>query len=91
MKWQSEEHVGLAEAAEWARHFGQLETEMDQVLASLFNVPEAEMSRWIRPGKYISGRELAAAGMAELADLKALKLFQRNGESQERKRPKVVR
>ena len=25
MKWQSEEHVGLAEAAEWARHFGNLE------------------------------------------------------------------
>ncbi len=23
MKWQSEEHVGLAEAAEWARHFRQ--------------------------------------------------------------------
>src|SRR5215470_7334551 len=45
MKWQSEEHVGLAEAAEWARHFGQLETEMDQVLASLFNVSDEEMSR----------------------------------------------
>ena len=25
MKWQSEEHVGLQEAAEWARHFGALE------------------------------------------------------------------
>ena len=25
MRWQSEENVGLAEAAEWARHFGQLE------------------------------------------------------------------
>ncbi|HEY1602521.1 MAG TPA: ATP-dependent Clp protease proteolytic subunit [Pirellulales bacterium] len=91
MKWQSEEHVGLAEAAEWARHFGQLETEMDQVLASLFNVPEDEMSRWIRPGKYISGRELAAAGMAELADLKVLKLFERNGASPGRKRTKAMR
>src|SRR5215470_11731094 len=45
MKWQSEEHVGLSEAAEWARHFAQLETEMDQVLASLFNVSDEEMSR----------------------------------------------
>ena len=44
MKWQSEEHVGLAEAAEWARHFGQLETDMDQVLANLFNVSDEEMS-----------------------------------------------
>src|SRR5262245_6445918 len=33
MKWQSEEHVGLSEAAEWARHFGQLENEMDRLLA----------------------------------------------------------
>lgn len=85
MKWQSEEHVGLAEAAEWARHFGQLETEMDQVLAGLFNVSEEEMARWIRPGRYVSGRELAAAGMAELADLKILKLFERNGASRVRK------
>src|SRR5215813_9029284 len=38
MKWQSEEHVRLAEAAEWARHFGKLETDMDQLLADLFGV-----------------------------------------------------
>jgi ATP-dependent protease ClpP protease subunit len=91
MKWQSEEHVGLAEAAEWARHFGQLETEMDQVLAGLFNISDEEMARWIRPGRYISGRELASAGMAELVDLKVLKLFERNGASHVRKRPKVAR
>ncbi|NIL97389.1 MAG: hypothetical protein GTO53_07220, partial [Planctomycetales bacterium] len=36
MKWQSEEHVGLAEAAEWARHFGDLERNMDNLLAELF-------------------------------------------------------
>jgi ATP-dependent Clp protease, protease subunit len=91
MKWQSEEHVGLAEAAEWARHFGQLETEMDQVLAGLFNVSDEEMARWIRPGRYVSGRELASAGMAELVDLKVLKLFERNGASHVRKRSKVAR
>ena len=38
MKWQSEEHVGLQEAAEWARHFGTLEREMDRLLASLLGV-----------------------------------------------------
>ena len=91
MKWQSEEHVGLAEAAEWARHFGQLETEMDQVLANLFNVSDEEMSRWIRPGRYISGRELAEAGMAEIAELKSLKLFERNGVARPRKRSKMAR
>src|SRR5882672_4555976 len=50
MKWQSEEHVGLAEAAEWARHFGHLEREMDELLAELFRLPVAEMSKWINPG-----------------------------------------
>ena len=37
MKWQSEENVGLGEAAEWARHFAQLETDMDRLLAELFH------------------------------------------------------
>jgi len=90
MKWQSEEHVGLAEAAEWARHFGHLELEMDRVLANLFNVSDEEMTRWIRPGRYVSGRELADAGLAELADLKTLKLFEKNGAPRDRKRAKIV-
>jgi len=65
MKWQSEEHVGLAEAAEWARHFGKLEGDMDQLLADLLNVPLKNMASWINPGRYVSGPELAEAGLAE--------------------------
>jgi ATP-dependent Clp protease, protease subunit len=72
MRWQSEENVGLAEAAEWARHFGQLERDMDVLLAQLFGVEPAAMHDWINPGRYVSGRELAAAGMAELIDLDQL-------------------
>lgn len=90
MKWQSEEHVGLAEAAEWARHFGHLEMEMDHVLADLFGVTDEEMTKWIRPGRYVSGRELADAGLAEIADLKALKIFEKNGAARDRKRAKVI-
>ena len=55
MKWQSEEHVGLAEAAEWARHFGHLEQEMDSLLAELFGLNGNEMEKWINPGRYVSG------------------------------------
>ncbi|NOY30020.1 MAG: hypothetical protein GXP28_07515 [Planctomycetes bacterium] len=66
MKWQSEESVGLSEAAEWARHFGQLEKNMDELLADLFGVSRELMSGWINPGRYISGSELAGAGLAEL-------------------------
>jgi ATP-dependent protease ClpP protease subunit len=79
MKWQSEEHVGLAEAAEWARHFGLLEQDMDRLLAELFNVPLEKISGWMRPGRYVSGSEMAAAGLAELVELKRLGLFSRNG------------
>jgi hypothetical protein len=86
MKWQSEEHVGLAEAAEWARHFGQLETEMDQLLAELFGVSTPEMNKWITPGRYVSGRELATAGLAEMIDLKTMKNFETNGSSRRRRR-----
>ena len=66
MKWQSEENVGLAEAAEWARHFGQLEKDMDNMLADLFGVSHEIMNDWINPGKYVSGSELVDAGLAEL-------------------------
>lgn len=72
MRWQSEENVGLAEAAEWARHFGQLEQDMDTLLAHLFGVAPETMRDWINPGRYVSGRELAAAGMAELIELDQL-------------------
>jgi len=72
MRWQSEENVGLAEAAEWARHFGHLEQEMDQLLAHLFGVSPSLMHEWINPGRYVIGRELAAAGMAELVELDTL-------------------
>ena len=66
MKWQSEENVGLDEAAEWARHFGQLEKDMDGLLADLFGVSRDQMNDWISPGRYVSGSELAGAGLAEL-------------------------
>lgn len=66
MRWQSEENVGLAEAAEWARHFGQLEKDMDALLAGLFGSSIELMDKWINPGRYVGGPELAAAGLAEL-------------------------
>lgn len=72
MKWQSEEHVGLAEAAEWARHFGELEKDMDGFLAELFGMPLGDVEKWMSPGRYVSGSEMVAAGLAEMIDLKSL-------------------
>ncbi|MBN1853387.1 MAG: ATP-dependent Clp protease proteolytic subunit [Pirellulales bacterium] len=79
MRWQSEENVGLAEAAEWARHFGHLEQEMDHLLAELFGISADEMNQWINPGRYFTGRELAEAGLVELIEFNELPSFLRNG------------
>ena len=72
MRWQSEENVGLAEAAEWARHFGQLEKDMDKVLAELFGASVEQMDKWINPGRYVGGAELAAAGLAEMIEFERM-------------------
>ncbi len=68
LKWQSEEHVELREAAEWARHFGELEESMDGYLAQCLDLPHAQLCQWMRPGRYLSGLELVAAGVAELVE-----------------------
>ena len=39
---------------------------MDALLADLFGVSREVMYEWINPGRYISGSELAGAGLAEL-------------------------
>ncbi len=72
MKWQSEENVGLGEAAEWARHFEQLETEMDRLLAQFFGADEKMLENWSESGRYVTGPELAEAGLAELIQLQPL-------------------
>ena len=89
MRWQSEENVGLAEAAEWARHFGHLEQEMDNLLAELFGISIDDMNQWINPGRYFTGRELAEAGLVELVELDQLPSFLRNGAPMRRSAGKV--
>lgn len=69
MRWQSEEDVRLEEAAEWARHFQILEDDLDSLLAKLLGIPVETVTAWSRPGRFLSGAEFAAAGLAELVDL----------------------
>ncbi|NLX95803.1 MAG: hypothetical protein GXY83_06475 [Rhodopirellula sp.] len=77
MKWQSEENIGLVEAAEWARHFAELETDMDRLLGDLLGLPLETIRQWMAPGRYLSGRELAEAGLAEMVELKPLSFRRR--------------
>lgn len=74
MKWQSDENVGLCEAAEWARHFALLEQDMDRLLVDMFGVSTELIDSWVRAGRYVTGPEMAAAGIAELIDFKPLEL-----------------
>ncbi|MHB8970954.1 MAG: ClpP family protease [Pirellulaceae bacterium] len=79
MKWQSEEHVQLDEATEWARHFGRLEQDMDHLLADQLGATYEQVQEWMRPGRYVSGPEFAEAGLAELIDLAAPPQDTKNG------------
>jgi ATP-dependent protease ClpP protease subunit len=72
MRWQSEEGVQLPEAAEWARHFAELEKDLDGLLARFLGISFEKLAEWMKPGRYVSGREFAAAGLAELADMESL-------------------
>ena len=84
MKWQSEENVGLSEAAEWARHFGHLEADMDQCSPAPTCFGRSRPEKIASPlglhgmqGRYVTGRELAEAGLAELIELKPLDVLRR--------------
>lgn len=68
MRWQSEEDVRLEEATEWARHFKQLESQLDSLLAAQLKLPAEILQSWTRPGRFVSGPEFAEAGPATLFD-----------------------
>ncbi|MFM7248286.1 MAG: ATP-dependent Clp protease proteolytic subunit [Planctomycetaceae bacterium] len=72
MKWQSEEHIGITEAAEWSRHFVELEADMDRMLCDLFGRAHDLIALWIKTHRYVSGREMVEAGLAEMVGLEPL-------------------
>jgi hypothetical protein len=43
---------------------------MDQLLAELLGLPQETIRQWVRPGRYVTGPELAETGAADLVDLK---------------------
>lgn len=69
IRWQSDDQLKLEEAVEWARHFRWMESDQDQLLARLFNCSVELITEWSRPGRFLSGKELADAGLAHLLDL----------------------
>lgn len=69
IRWSSEEEVKLEEAAEWARHFGILERDLDQLISKLLPLSEEKLAAWTRPGRFVSAQEIVDAGLAQMVDL----------------------
>ncbi len=69
VRWHSEENVRMEEAAEWARHFQVMEKDLDDLLTKLLPMDATALAEWTRPGKFVTGEEIVAAGIAELIDL----------------------
>jgi ATP-dependent protease ClpP protease subunit len=69
MRWQSEKRVHSGEAAHWARHFEEMEREIDALQVRLFGGAEQQVREWTAAGQYVSGPEVVAAGLAELVEV----------------------
>ena len=69
MRWQSDKRVASEEAFRWARHFEDMEKDIDTLQAQLFGASEDQVRTWTRGGYYVTGPELVAAGLAELITL----------------------
>jgi ATP-dependent protease ClpP protease subunit len=69
MRWQSEKRVGSQEAANWAKHFENMEKDIDDLQVRLFGATTAPVRAWTHEGQYVTGPQMVAAGLAELLEL----------------------
>ncbi|QDT36449.1 ATP-dependent Clp protease proteolytic subunit [Stratiformator vulcanicus] len=69
VRWQSDEDVRMEEAAEWARHFQVMEGDMDRLLSRMLPMDDKLLQDWTRPGRFVTGEEVVAAGLATMVDL----------------------
>jgi ATP-dependent Clp protease protease subunit len=69
MRWQSDKRMHSVEAALWARHFDELEREIDDLQVKLFGAAEEKVREWTLGGHFVTGPQLVAAGLAEMLEL----------------------
>ncbi|HYT94820.1 MAG TPA: ATP-dependent Clp protease proteolytic subunit [Gemmataceae bacterium] len=69
MRWQSDKRVGSEEAFRWAKHFEDLERDLDDLQVRLFGAAEEQVRTWTSGGYYVTGAEIVAAGLAEMMPL----------------------
>jgi hypothetical protein len=69
MRWQSEKRVQSTEALHWARHFEEMERDIDDLQVRLFGAAEAEVRAWTDAGQYVNGQQLVEVGLAEMLEI----------------------
>jgi ATP-dependent Clp protease protease subunit len=69
MRWQSDKRVGAREAAHWARHFEEMEREIDILQETCLGGAAEQVRAWIQGSQYVTGAQMAAAGLAEMLEI----------------------
>ena len=69
MRWQSEKRIGSFEAAHWSSHFAGMEKDIDELQARLFGSAEEHVRTWTANSQYITGKQIVAAGLAEMLEV----------------------
>jgi ATP-dependent protease ClpP protease subunit len=69
MRWQSEKRVGSGEAYLWAKHFEEMEKDIDNLQVRLFGAADEQIRTWTEGGHYVTGPQMVAAGLAELLEV----------------------
>jgi ATP-dependent protease ClpP protease subunit len=69
MRWQSEKRISSHEALRWARHFEEMEQDVDDLQVRLFGKAEEQVRAWTTNGDYVTGPQLVTAGLAEMLEL----------------------
>jgi ATP-dependent protease ClpP protease subunit len=69
MRWESDKRIGATEASRWARHFEDMERDIDELQVRLFGQAEEQVRAWTDAGQYVTGPEIVAAGLADLFEL----------------------
>lgn len=69
MRWQSDKRVSAQEASHWAKHFEEMEREIDILQEKLFGDAAEQVRGWIQGSQYATGVQLVAAGLATLLEI----------------------
>ena len=70
MRWQSEKRVVSDEAVHWARHFEEMEHDIDDLQTRLLGgAAEEQVRAWTAKGQYVTGAQVVAAGLAEMLEI----------------------